>query len=168
MIQLSWFFKQGLVEAVLYIVKTGCQWRMLPHDYPPHDTTVWSFYRRAGDHVLRQAEMSRHSQSASIPLRSISADWLLEKLDKLRYLLYTVKKLSGCFSSRSQYRFLSLLLNLQRFFRRVKLSLFCWVTAYHLQITIPDTEFYRLMFLFWDYCLKYKKVRSVKSQPIES
>ena len=21
-------------------------WRMLPHDYPPHDT-VWSFYRRA-------------------------------------------------------------------------------------------------------------------------
>ena len=31
---------------MLYIVKTGCQWRMLPHDYPPHDT-VWSFYRRA-------------------------------------------------------------------------------------------------------------------------
>ncbi|MFR3848974.1 transposase [uncultured Ruminococcus sp.] len=23
---------------MLYIVKTGCQWRMLPHDYPPHDT----------------------------------------------------------------------------------------------------------------------------------
>lgn len=42
----------------------------------------------------------------------------MKKLDKLRYLLYTVKKLSGCFSSRSQYRFLSLLLNLQRFFRR--------------------------------------------------
>ncbi len=42
----------------------------------------------------------------------------VEELDKLRYLLYTVKKLSGCFSSRSQYRFLSLLLNLQKFFRR--------------------------------------------------
>ena len=38
--------KASIVEAVLYIVKTGCQWRMLPHDYPPHDT-VWSFYRRA-------------------------------------------------------------------------------------------------------------------------
>ena len=44
----------------------------------------------------------------------------VEELDKLRYLLYTVKNLSGCFSSRSQYRFLSLLLNLQRFFRRAQ------------------------------------------------
>ena len=38
--------KRSMVEAVLYIVKTGCQWRMLPHDYPPY-TAVWSFYRRA-------------------------------------------------------------------------------------------------------------------------
>ena len=37
----SKYHKRSLVEAVLYIVKTGCQWRMLPHD------TVWSFYRRA-------------------------------------------------------------------------------------------------------------------------
>ena len=42
----SKYHKRSLVEAVLYIVKTGCQWRILPHDYPPHDT-VWSFYRRA-------------------------------------------------------------------------------------------------------------------------
>ena len=35
-----------MVEAVLYVVHTGCQWRMLPHDYPPY-TAVWSFYRRA-------------------------------------------------------------------------------------------------------------------------
>ena len=60
---------------------------------------------RAGDHVPRQTELIRHDQSASIPLRSISADWLLKKLDKLRYLLYTVKKLSGCFSSRSTISF---------------------------------------------------------------
>ena len=38
--------KRSLVNAVRYINKTGCQWRMLPKDYPPHDT-VWSFYRRA-------------------------------------------------------------------------------------------------------------------------
>ena len=24
----------------------GCQWRQLPHDFPPY-ATVWSFYRRA-------------------------------------------------------------------------------------------------------------------------
>lgn len=44
----SKYNKRSLVEAVLYILKTGCQWRMLPHDYPPY-TTVWSFYRRARD-----------------------------------------------------------------------------------------------------------------------
>jgi transposase len=31
---------------VLYVVKTGCQCRQLPHDFPPY-TTVWNFYRRA-------------------------------------------------------------------------------------------------------------------------
>lgn len=38
--------KRQLINAVLYLVKTGCQWRILPKDFPPHDT-VWSFYRRA-------------------------------------------------------------------------------------------------------------------------
>ncbi|WP_368732457.1 transposase [Lacticaseibacillus paracasei] len=28
------------------MTKTGCQWRMLPNDFPPYPT-VWSFYRRA-------------------------------------------------------------------------------------------------------------------------
>jgi putative transposase len=38
--------KRSLVEAVLYLVKTGCQWRLLPHDYPKW-STVKSFYYRA-------------------------------------------------------------------------------------------------------------------------
>ena len=38
--------KIKLVNAVLYRNKTGCQWRLLPHDFPPY-STVWSFYRRA-------------------------------------------------------------------------------------------------------------------------
>ena len=38
--------KRSLVEAVLYIVKTGCQWRLLPHEYPKW-STVKSFYYRA-------------------------------------------------------------------------------------------------------------------------
>ena len=56
--------KRELVNAVLYLVKTGCQWRMLPKDFPPHDT-VWSFYRRAVesgtwekamDHLVKKTE----------------------------------------------------------------------------------------------------------------
>lgn len=38
--------KRELLNAVLYIVKTGCQWRNMPHDFPPY-ATVHSFYRRA-------------------------------------------------------------------------------------------------------------------------
>ncbi len=38
--------KRDLINAVLYLVKTGCQWRLLPNDFPPY-TAVWSFYRRA-------------------------------------------------------------------------------------------------------------------------
>ena len=38
--------KRELVNAILYLVKTGCQWRLLPNDFPPY-STVHSFYRRA-------------------------------------------------------------------------------------------------------------------------
>ncbi len=38
--------KRELTNAVLYINKTGCQWRNLPHDFPPYKT-VSSFYHRA-------------------------------------------------------------------------------------------------------------------------
>lgn len=38
--------KRDLVNAVLYVVKTGCQWRYMPKDFPPWGA-VWSFYRRA-------------------------------------------------------------------------------------------------------------------------
>jgi len=38
--------KRRLVNAVLYLVKTGCQWRQLPHDFPNYKT-VSAFYQRA-------------------------------------------------------------------------------------------------------------------------
>lgn len=38
--------KRELVNAVLYLETSGCQWRLLPHDFPPY-STVHSFYRRA-------------------------------------------------------------------------------------------------------------------------
>jgi len=38
--------KRDLVNAVLYLNKTGCQWRLLPNDFP-HYTAVSSFYHRA-------------------------------------------------------------------------------------------------------------------------
>lgn len=38
--------KQEQVNAVFYFVKTECQWRNLPKDFPKRKT-VYSFYRRA-------------------------------------------------------------------------------------------------------------------------
>jgi putative transposase len=37
---------RDLVNAVFYLIKTGCQWRFLPQDFPPY-STVHSFYWRA-------------------------------------------------------------------------------------------------------------------------
>ena len=48
-----------------------------PRDYKEVDDAAEKLGQsswRAGDHVPRQTELSRHGQSASIPLRSISAD----------------------------------------------------------------------------------------------
>ena len=38
--------KREQMNAVFYLVKTGCQWRNLPKDFPKWKT-VYSFYRRA-------------------------------------------------------------------------------------------------------------------------
>ena len=38
--------KRLLVDAILYVTKTGCGWRQLPTNFPPWQT-VYSFFRRA-------------------------------------------------------------------------------------------------------------------------
>jgi putative transposase len=34
-----------IVNAILYIAATGCQWRALPKDFPPYSTVQYYFYR---------------------------------------------------------------------------------------------------------------------------
>ena len=43
--------KRELTNALIYVAKTGCQWRQLPHDFPQFQT-VYSFYRRAKEKNL--------------------------------------------------------------------------------------------------------------------
>ena len=40
------YSKRELLNAVLYVVDSGCKWRQLPHDLPTWQT-VYSFFRRA-------------------------------------------------------------------------------------------------------------------------
>ena len=34
-----------VVDAIFYLLRTGCQWRLLPNDFPPWGT-VWWYFRR--------------------------------------------------------------------------------------------------------------------------
>ncbi len=51
---------RDMIDAMLYVVRTGCQWRSLPHDFPPWET-VYGYFRKLGaggdweriNHVLR-------------------------------------------------------------------------------------------------------------------
>ena len=36
---------RDVVDAILYILRTGCQWRYLPKDFPPK-STVWRYFDR--------------------------------------------------------------------------------------------------------------------------
>jgi putative transposase len=33
-----------VINAIWYVLRTGCQWRMLPHEFPPW-STVWNYFR---------------------------------------------------------------------------------------------------------------------------
>jgi putative transposase len=37
--------QRHLLDAILYLLRTGCQWRQLPHDFPPWGTVSSQFYR---------------------------------------------------------------------------------------------------------------------------
>jgi transposase len=37
--------RREMLNALLYLARTGCQWRMLPHDLPPWEA-VYAFWRR--------------------------------------------------------------------------------------------------------------------------
>src|SRR5256712_13285013 len=36
-----------VINAILYLDRTGSQWRALPHEFPPW-STVWSYFRKWG------------------------------------------------------------------------------------------------------------------------
>ncbi|MBD2653450.1 IS5 family transposase [Synechocystis sp. FACHB-383] len=34
-----------IINAIFYVQRTGCQWEMLPHDFPPHQTVYKYFHK---------------------------------------------------------------------------------------------------------------------------
>ena len=43
-----------LVEAMLYMVSTGCQWRAIPKEFPPYSTVQGYFYAWSRRGLLSQ------------------------------------------------------------------------------------------------------------------
>ena len=74
---------RDVLDAVLYVVRTGCQWRYLPKDFPPK-STVWGYFdewRHNGtldtihdalrDRVRKREKPGRPRRSASIDSQSV-------------------------------------------------------------------------------------------------
>jgi putative transposase len=47
-----------IVNAVLYLARSGCAWRMLPHDFPPWKTVSYYFYTWRDQGVWEQVHAS--------------------------------------------------------------------------------------------------------------
>src|SRR4051795_9331460 len=43
------FPRRRIVDAILYLDRTGCSWRPLPHDFPPWDPVYFYFQRWVAD-----------------------------------------------------------------------------------------------------------------------
>ena len=45
---------RSVVEAILYMASTGCQWRAIPKDFPPYSTVQGYFYAWSHKGLLAQ------------------------------------------------------------------------------------------------------------------
>src|SRR5512143_2508050 len=74
--------RREIVNALLYVARTGCQWRAMPHDLPPWRIVYWYFMQWKKDGTfdrllnelrgdLRQAA-GRHRQPSAAVLDSQS------------------------------------------------------------------------------------------------
>jgi putative transposase len=62
---------RDVVDAILYIVRTGCQWDELPKDYPNHNSVYYHYAKWRDDgtwrhinEVLRQAERTEQGRTS--------------------------------------------------------------------------------------------------------
>jgi transposase len=46
--------RRAVVDAILYVVRTGCSWRQLPADFPPWQTVYWYFTRWEEQHLTER------------------------------------------------------------------------------------------------------------------
>ena len=50
----------AVVNAIFYVTSTGCQWHMLPHDFPPSSTVYTYFNQWRKDGTLQRINEHLH------------------------------------------------------------------------------------------------------------
>lgn len=75
--------RREIVNAILYVLRSGCAWSLLPHDFPPYQTVFYYFrqWQRAGiwekvNTALREqlrVKMGRDAQPSAAIIDSQSA-----------------------------------------------------------------------------------------------
>jgi putative transposase len=67
--------RREIVNALLYIARTGCQWRAMPHDLPPWRIVYWYFmaWKKDGTLVRLHDELRGDLRQAEGRLRQPSA-----------------------------------------------------------------------------------------------
>ena len=58
-----------IVNAILYWLRTGCQWRNLPHDFPPHGTVFYHYNKWKKKNVWEQMLTALHQKVRVADLR---------------------------------------------------------------------------------------------------
>ena len=57
---------RAVLDAVLYVLTTGCQWRQLPKDFPPRSTVHDWFVRWHCDRVLERVHVALYQQAREL------------------------------------------------------------------------------------------------------
>ena len=67
-----------VMNAIFYVLRSGCSWEMLPHDFPAHQTVYDYFnkWRKSGDwerinRVLREELRRKEGREASVDSQSV-------------------------------------------------------------------------------------------------
>jgi len=51
-----------IIDAIRYLVRSGCAWRLLPHEFPPPGTVYWWFAKWAADGTLARVHDTLREQ----------------------------------------------------------------------------------------------------------
>jgi len=58
--------RREIVNAILYVARTGCQWRNLPHDFPKWSTVYSCYHRWSWNGTLDKMHAALRAQVRSV------------------------------------------------------------------------------------------------------